>query len=295
MREIGFYLTNFIDPDDDFKTILTIESVEYLPEIVKKFPRARIFAVLSDESKIREEFQIEWKILEYRETPLPFRKEYFDLIISDLTFEVVGNPQDIAVGISSFIKKTGFLITSFRNIRHWEILKNLMHGKYSGIISRLYSRGGFEQLLYASFFKHTRFAPIRRLPEKKDDKKIFKKLIDCGFENRDDLETEFWIVRAARSMPELALLKSMYTYDLRQEFAFILHRIEYEVETEASVRQFWKFFRDHKMFVDYAALFIHEAVIHRPRFYETLYKFSQSEPELRELLKTAEDVEASFE
>ena len=295
MRDIESMLQTFIDPEDDFKTILCIESIDYLPMLLKKFPRSRIFAVVSDSEKIREDLPIEWRTLEYREEPLPFQKEYFDLVISDLTFEVVGNPQDICGGISSFIKKTGFLITSFRNIRYWEILHDLMEGKYPGIISRLYSRNGFERLLYATFFKHVRFSPIRRPPKKQNDIEIFKRLIECGFENPDDLEAEFWLVRAAKSMPELALLKSMYTESERQEFAFILHRIEYGVMTTDSVKKFWEFFRSHGMYIDYAALFIHESVMHRQKFYNTLFDESPSEPELRELIHTAEDVEASFE
>lgn len=299
MNDIQPMLMNFIDPEDDFKTILALEAAEYLPALVERFPRARIFAVTNNpdiaENPLIKDLNIEWKFLEYREEPLPFQKEYFDLVISDLTLEVVGNPQDIALGISSFIKKTGFFITSFRNIRYWKILRDLMEGKYPGIISRLYTRNGFERLLYATFFKEIRMSPIRRAPKKKSDVEIFNKLLDCGFESPDDLEAEFWIVRAGKSMPELALLKSMYTEDERQEFAFILHRIEYGIETSESVQRFWEFFRSHQMYVDYAALFIHEAVIHRPRFYETLFEESPSEPELQELIQTAEDVEASFE
>ena len=247
MRDIESMLQTFIDPEDDFKTILCIEAAEYIPMLVERFPRARIFSVTSNreisENPVVKNLPIEWKFLEYREEPLPFQKEYFDLVISDLTFEVVGNPQDICGGISSFIKKTGFLITSFRNIRHWEILHDLMEGKYPGIISRLYSRNGFERLLYATFFKDVRMSPIRRPPKKQNEIEIFNRLVECGFENPDDLEAEFWLVRAAKSMPELALLKSMYTEDERQEFAFILHRIEYGIAVHDSVKKFWEFFR----------------------------------------------------
>ena len=299
MRDIESMLQSFIDPDDDFKTILALEASEYLLTLTLRFPNARIFAVttnraLSEDPRLKD-LQVEWRFLDYCEEPLPFQKEYFDLVISDLTFEVVGSPQDICGGISSFIKKTGFFFTSFRNIRHWSILKDLMEGKYPGIVSRLYSRNGFEKLLAATFFKQIRYAPIRRKPKKQSDIEIFNRLVECGFENPDDLEAEFWLVRAAKSMPELALLKSMYTEDERQEFAFILHRIEYGIAVHDSVKKFWEFFRSHEMYIDYAALFIHEAVMHRPRFYETLFNESPSEPELRGLIQTAEDVEASFE
>ena len=299
MHEITPYLTNMIDPEDDFKTILVIESNSYLLTLRERFPTARIFFVTSDEDFLNDpamhELGIEVKILVYQEEPMKFPKEYFDLIMSDLTLENVGNPQDISLGISSFLKKTGFFITSFRNIRYWRILRELMAGNYPGIVSRLYARPGFEKILYATFFKEIRFALLKKPPEKKSDKDIFQKLLDCGFENKEDLEAEFWLVRAAKAMPELALLKSMYTFEERQQFSFILHRIEYDIETEKNVELFWKFFREHQMYIDYATLFIHEAVIHRVRFYDNLQKFSQGIPELNELIESANDAEERFE
>ena len=296
MNEMRSYLINMIDPEDDFKTILVIESSQYLQMLRERFPKARIFFVTSDEDfSIDPDFEIETRFLEYREEPMKFPKEYFDLIMSDLTLENVGNPQDISLGISSFLKKTGFFITSFRNIRYWRILRELMAGNYPGIISRLYARHGFEKILYATFFKEIRFALLKKPPEKKSDKDIFQKLLDCGFENKEDLEAEFWLVRAAKAMPELALLKSMYTFEERQQFSFILHRIEYDIETEKNVELFWKFFRERQMYVDYATLFIHEAVIHRVRFYDNLQKFSQGMPELNELIDSANDAEERFE
>ena len=296
MNEMWSYLINMIDPEDDFKTILVIESSQYLQMLRERFPKARIFFVTSDEDfSIDPDFEIETRFLEYREEPMKFPKEYFDLIMSDLTLENVGNPQDISLGISSFLKKTGFFITSFRNIRYWRILRELMAGNYPGIVSRLYARPGFEKILYATFFKEIRFALLKKPPEKKSDKDIFQKLLDCGFENKEDLEAEFWLVRAAKAMPELALLKSMYTFEERQQFSFILHRIEYDIETEKNVELFWKFFREHQMYIDYATLFIHEAVIHRVRFYDNLQKFSQGIPELNELIESANDAEERFE
>lgn len=299
MHEIQPYLMNMIDPEDDFKTILVIESKFYLQPLRERFPTARIFFVTSDEDFLNDpamhELCIEVKILVYQEEPMKFPKEYFDLVMSDLTLENVGNPQDIALGISSFIKDTGFFITSFRNIRHWRILKDLMAVKYPGIVSRLYARPGFEKILYATFFKDIRFALLKDLPQKESDKELFDRLLECGFEVPADLEVEFWLVRAGKAMPELALLKLMYTPEERREFSFILHRIEYEVETEKNVELFWKFFHEHQMYIDYATLFIHEAVIHRFRFYDNLQKFSQGMPELNELIDSANDTEERFE
>ena len=41
---------------------------------------------------------------------------------------------------------------------------------------------------------------------------MIDRLVTAGFENHDDdLEAEFYLIRADRSMPELSLIKSMYT------------------------------------------------------------------------------------
>lgn len=289
MNDIQPMLMEFILPEDFFERILVVESIGYLPELCKLFPSAEIFAVTADdtipESPDYAGLPIEWRILEYRDEPLPFPREYFDVIISDLTLEFVTNPQDIAAGFSMFLKQTGVWLTSFRNIRHWSVLKKLMESHYYGVVSRLYAKFEFENLLYSSFYKEVRMRPVVR----KAPKELLQRLLDCGFENiHNDLETEFWLVRAARSMPELSLLKSMYTYEERKILSRILHRIEYEIELEKSIKAFWELYDGMHLFTDYAAAFIHETVVHRERFYRMLINGSPEHREtLRELLQSA--------
>ena len=120
MEDIKPCLTNFIDGDDFFQKILVVESFEYISELQERFPTAEIFFVTPTE-EIAEKFsdsEVKIFILDYREEILPFDKEFFDLIIGDLTLEIVINPQDIAVGFSRYLKQTGIWLTSFRNIRH---------------------------------------------------------------------------------------------------------------------------------------------------------------------------------
>ena len=96
------------------------------------------------------------------------------------------------------------------------------------------------------------------LPLKKNaPPELLERLINCGFDNfNDDLQTEFWLVRASRSMPELALLKSMFTPELRADLSRILHRIEYDIDTAESVKNFWRLCDSQGIFTDYAAAFI---------------------------------------
>ena len=258
-------LTDLVLGEDFFDKILIVESAEYIPILAERFPDAEIFFITTDEDFFDERAKI--FVMDYREEILPFDLEFFDLIIGDLTLEVVVNPQDIAAGFSRYIKQTGIFLTSFRNIRHWKILEKLMGGWFNGIVSRFYTRTNFERLLFASFYKDVKFSPVIKTAPPK----LLEKLIACGFENfGDDLEVEIWQVRAARSIPELSLLKSMYTADFRADFARILHRVEYDIETFDSVEKFWQLYDAAGMFESYAAEFIRSVVIHRENFYKNL-------------------------
>lgn len=282
MEEIKPSLTNFISGEDFFEKILVVESEFYINELKKRFPAAEIFFVTAN-----EELNYPNTIyLDYREERLPFPEEFFDLIIGDLTLEVVTNPQDIAAGFSTFLKQTGYWLTSFRNIRHWKVLERLMRGAFGGIVSRLYTRTEFERLLYASFYKEVQVLPLK----KNSPPELLERLINCGFDNfDDDLQTEFWLVRASRSMPELALLKSMFTPEIRAELSRILHRIEYDVATEENVENFWRLFDAKGIFSDYAAAFIRSVVIHRENFWLNMKKYS-ARAELEEIIDEAESL-----
>ena len=288
MRAIKSVLLDFLQPEDLFNTILVVESVEYLPQLRQRYPMAKICAVIKDIAiaKKFETLNVEFYELDYREERLPFPEEYFDAIIGDLTLEIVVNPQDIAAGFSMYLKQTGVWITSFRNIRHWSIIEKLMNGRFGGIVSRFYAKIEFERLCYASFYKEVRMMPVvRHAPEG-----FIDKLIECGFENiNNDLETEFWLIRAARSMPELALLKSMYSLEDRKKLSTLLHRIEYDIDVKANVEAFWQLYDEIGLFPDYAAAFIRSVVIHREHFYKSLIAFS-NRTELEEILLAAEDV-----
>ena len=271
MEDIKPSLLDFVTGDDFFDRILVVESAAYLPELRERFPTAEIFFVTTDDEFDCPDVTI--LRLDYREERLPFDEEFFDAIIGDLTLEVVTNPQDIAAGFSTFIKQTGCWLTSFRNIRHWKVLERLMRGAFGGIVSRLYTRTEFERLLYASFYKSVNVLPLKKL----SPPDLLERLTTCGFDNfDDDLQTEFWLVRASRSMPELALLKSMFTPEIRAKFSRILHRIEYDVDTANSVAIFWSMI-DAEIFPDYAAAFIRSVIVHRENFYRNVRRFSTRE------------------
>ena len=266
-------LLAFLKPNAAPLRILVVESLSYLHELHKMFPQAELYAVAAepDEAELDAPQGVHWQVLDYRAVPLPYSRNFFDYIISDLTFEQVDNPQDIAAGFSMFLKETGALLTSFRNIRHWSVLQNLMEGHYYNIVSRLYARPEFENLLYASFYKSVR---VRQQQREAPDG-LIERLIAAGFENEcNDLETEFYLVRADRSMPELSLLKSMYTLAEREQMVRLIHRIEYDVECSTSVSSLWEIVDWLGVFPAYLASLARETVVHTESFYRCLAEHS---------------------
>ena len=266
-------LLDFLKPNAAPLRILVVESLSYLHELHRMFPQAELYAVAAepDEAEPDAPQSVHWQILDYLAVPLPYTRNFFDYIISDLTLEKADNPQDIAAGFSMFLKETGALLTSFRNIRHWSVLRNLMDGHYYNIVSRLYTRAEFENLLYASFYKSVRVRQQRR----EASKDLIERLVTAGFENEcDDLETEFYLVRADRSMPELSLLKSMYTSKERERMVRLIHRIEYDVERATSVCALWEIVDRLGIFPAYLASLVREIVVHTEAFYLHLSEYS---------------------
>ena len=265
-------LLSFLVPDAAPLRVLVVESLEYLPQLRKMFPKSELHALAAECDPADIPTGVHWQELDYVTTPLPYERKYFDYIISDLALENVDNPQDIAAGFSLFLKDTGALLTSFRNIRHWSVLQNLMDGHYYSIVSRLYARAEFEKLLYASFYKSV----LCQAQQRKAPPGMIDRLVTAGFENHDDdLEAEFYMIRADRSMPELSLIKSMYTSEQRRCIVRLLHRIEYDVVRVESTRSLWDEVTRLNIFPAYLAALIHETVVHTERFYHALLACSQ--------------------
>ena len=271
-EKIRSELLSFLVPDAAPLRVLVVESLEYLPQLRKMFPKSELHALAAECDPADIPTGVHWQELDYVTTPLPYERKYFDYIISDLALENVDNPQDIAAGFSLFLKDTGALLTSFRNIRHWSVLQNLMDGHYYSIVSRLYARAEFEKLLYASFYKSV----LCQAQQRKAPPGLIDRLVTAGFENHDDdLEAEFYLIRADRSMPELSLIKSMYTAEQRRHIVHLLHRIEYDVVRVESACSLWDEVAQLHIFPAYLAALIHETVVHTERFYRALFACSQ--------------------
>ena len=264
-------LLHFLKPSQEKFKILTVESSFYLPFLHEMMPNAELHAVTSDpdipQMPEYQGLEIQWEILDFCDVPLPYERETFDYILAEYCLENAGNPQDIAAGFGTFIKQTGFLLTSFANVRHWKMILDLMEGHFYPITRHMFTRQEMERLLFSSFYKEAVFRP-RRLSAPDD---FVRRLEEFGFENLShDLETEIWFVKAARSTPEIAALKSLYTPEQRRRLVTLLRRIEFAVDTEENLAAFWQLVDEAGIFPDYLVGFLRETILHSQRIYTEL-------------------------
>ncbi|MBP3690764.1 MAG: hypothetical protein J6I74_05505, partial [Schwartzia sp.] len=194
--------------------------------------------------------------------------------LSERMLENVANPQDIASGIGTFIKDTGYLLTSFENIRYWRVLRELMDGHYYAIVRRRYAKPEFERLLYASFYKDIFFAPVRGGGAGKE----IEQFEEAGFENRlNDLDTEVWLVKALRSSSDVSRLKAPYAPEMRKRLAKLLRRIEYEIDLPENVGALWELIDKDGFLADYIGRFAASVVVHQDAFRMALSEHSPKE------------------
>lgn len=271
-------LLRFFEPGETPRSVLVIESVQYLPALKSRFPDAALSAVVSDRDAAKapeaEGLGVEWTVLDYREEVLPFPRKSFDVVLSEQMLENVANPQDIASGIGTFIKDTGYLLTSFENIRYWRVLRELMDGHYYAIVRRRYAKPEFERLLYASFYKDIFFAPVRGGGTGEE----IEQFEAAGFENRlNDLDTEIWLVKAMRSFSDVALLKAAYTPEARKRLSMLLRRVEYEIDLPKTVGVLWTLIDKEGFTANYFGRYAASVIVHKEAFRMALAKHSPKE------------------
>lgn len=259
-------LLDFLTPSDAALRLLVVESLEYLPALRVLYPAAELYAVAEDAAAlatIPDALRVERQCLDYRETPLPYPRESFDILLAERCLETVVNPQDIAAGFGTFIRPTGFFLTSFTNIRYWRVLKELMGGHYRALVRRLFARPDFEILLAASFYKDVFFLPGARQDIPSELAARFK---NAGFDGPNDMATEIWLVQAWRSTRAVARLKAEYTPEIRRQLVTLCRRLEYGIDVAENRARLWALCREADITPRYLAAFTRETIVHRGDF-----------------------------
>lgn len=262
MNKSGLGLLNFLTPSEVKQRILVLEDVEYLPRLRGMFPLAELWCAVSDADKAEgfEGLGIKWCFVDFEAERLPLEQKYYDYIMGENVLGNAGNPQDLASGLGLYLKDTGCLLTSFVNIRYWKIIKNLMEGHFYHIASRVYTKDEMGKLLGASFFKDVR---LMQGGGSEPPAGLIEHLEQAGFDNSmEDLQTECWLLQAAKAMPEIMELKRLYTPEVRADIATLLRRLEYGIAPDVNAELLWELCQREQIFPAYIASFMREAIIY---------------------------------
>ena len=257
-------LLHFLTPSQEKKQILVLESIEYLPYLREMFPQSKICCTMADLAEqdltVYDELAIEWHQLRYQWEKLPFDQGCFDYIIGEQCLDQTANPQDILYGLGLYLQPTGQLLTSFNNIRYWQIIKNLQEGHFYHVCSRCFATEEMIKLLSAAFFKDVDFAPG---PEGDAQSPQIGQLEAMGFVNGgQDLGVKIWLMAASKSMAEILNLKRMYTQETRRELVTLFRRLEFGIEVRQNTEDLLNFCQEEHIFVAYLAAFVKETITH---------------------------------
>ena len=263
-------LLQMIPPDIRTVEVLVIESLFYLPRLREMMPNAHISVVTTlkevAETKECRNIGLDWHFLDFRLERLPFPEGTFDLVLAEPCLTLAYAPYETLAGIGKLLKETGHLVTQFRNIRYWQVLEDLREGFFHEREERLYAKPEIVRLLNDAIFKEISFAPLRQ-----DGKEKEMEWAQQGFANfSHDLATEIWMLLAGRSTAAVANLKSFFTHEVRRDLAWLLHRVEYDIDREENLERLWAFCRRHMIFEDYLGDFAREIIVHQESL-ELLY------------------------
>ena len=128
------------------------------------------------------------------------------------------------------------------------------------------AREDFGTLLYASFYKEVSF-----LPEKNPGSdRLLDELEQAGFSDREDMNTENWLVMARRSMSEIAALKAHYTPAIRRRLVTLLRRIEYGIDLKENREALQKLCEEEHITESYVKDFVNQTIVWKEQFEKNL-------------------------
>lgn len=240
---------------------LVIESEEFLEDLRKLMPAARIAFLSTENSELCKKVDADFIKGDYTRNGLPTEPKIFDVILAKDCLTFAPNFYVTLLEINHLLKDSGFLLTEFFNVRFIKILEGLRRGKFPVREKRFWAKWDVVKILDDAIYKEIRFLPGKKLAEEKNFSA--DEWINFGFDNfNDDLITKTWLVKACKCAAEVAALKEVYTETVRAELARLLHRIEYKIDTEENLTRLIEFCRSENIFYDYLSDFADQVVVH---------------------------------
>ena len=236
-------------------TVLLIESAELLEDLRKILPAARIAFMTKEPSQKIKKLCNEFRADLINE--LPTAPKIFEIIIAEDILTTGENFYAKLMVFNHLLKDSGFLLTQFYNVRSAGILERLRRGRFFNNERRLWAKFDVVKLLDDAIYKEIHFLPGER------ENFSAEEWVDFGFDNfNDDLTTKIWLVKACKCTAEVAALKEIFTPEVRADLSRILHRIEYDLDTEKNFLRLMEICQREGIFDEYLRDFINQVVVH---------------------------------
>ena len=248
-------LLKFVPPNYLSVPILVIESAEILPDLRKILPAAKIVFMATELTPVVKKICNDCRADLIDE--LPTAPKIFELIIAPDVLTIGENFYAMLMAFNHLLNDSGYLLTKFYNVRFVSVLKALQEGYFSANEQRLWAKTDVVKLLDEAIYKEIHFLPGVKENFPVDEWERF------GFENfNDDLSTKIWLVKACKCTAEVAALKDLFTHETRAELSRLLHRIEYNIDTEENFQRLMELCDREGIFDEYLNDFIDQVVVH---------------------------------
>ena len=248
-------LLKFVPPIFLPLSVLMIDSTQYLADLRKLLPAARIAVLPSEPTPAIKKICDECRADLIDE--LPTAQKTFELIIARDVLTIGEDFYATLLKLNLLLKDSGALLTEFFNVRSIGVLERLRRGKFTNNEQRLWAKADVVKLLVDATYKEIRFMAGERENFPADD------WINFGFDNfSDDLTTKIWLVKACKCTAEVAALKEIFTPEVRAELSRLLHRIEYDIDVEENFRRLDDLCARAGIFDDYLRDFTDQVVVH---------------------------------
>lgn len=85
-------------------------------------------------------------------------------------------------------------------------------------------------------------------------------------------ENSFYVVEFSDFQRKVTWLQSFYTPELRRELAFLLQRIDFDVQKEESLRELRAFVQRYNIDKEYLQFYVDTAVVHKEKMHQLLWR-----------------------
>ena len=231
-------ILEFLPPSEEVCSVLVVEAVSLLAALRQRLPQAAVTVLSREQGALPA--GVQWQYVDFRNMELSFPKESFAYIIAPLVFDAVLEPERLGGKFWHWLRPDGHLLTGFANIRHWQVLQELMQGHF-----RYAEAGLSEQAVHffalpeiVRFFERLHYRELKFLPRlQPPSAELHKRLRQAGFSDvQEDLSTKIWYVQAGASTAAAGALKRKFTPQLRRDMVYLLRRIENDIAPQENTR-----------------------------------------------------------